>query len=242
MDLRLPDLDGVARRRRSSGGSFRRARIIALTSYDGDHDISRALDAGVRGYLLKEAAHARAAPSDPDRPRWTHPAPGPRRRTAGRALPGRVTHCTRNAVLRLVAEGLGNREIGHTLGTASGTVKMHIQNILHRLGAADRTHAVKIAVQRGVFEDQLKINSQLTSRTSRRPRLPVRRRSAGETARPRAAEALRSGVRSSQFAVGSCSSYAVRRWLDEPGGGEESGRSAIAARLAIGTALGRPQR
>jgi DNA-binding NarL/FixJ family response regulator len=54
-------------------------------------------------------------------------------------------------VLRLVAGGLGNREIGHQLGTASGTVKAHVQSILSKLGAKDRTHAVSIAVRRGII-------------------------------------------------------------------------------------------
>jgi DNA-binding NarL/FixJ family response regulator len=62
------------------------------------------------------------------------------------ALTGRETE-----VLRLVAEGLGNREIAQYLGTASGTVKMHVQNILLKLNASDRTHAVALAVQRGIL-------------------------------------------------------------------------------------------
>jgi DNA-binding NarL/FixJ family response regulator len=54
-------------------------------------------------------------------------------------------------VLKLVSEGLGNKEIADRLGTASGTVKMHVQNILDKLGAADRTHAVTMAIRRGIL-------------------------------------------------------------------------------------------
>jgi two-component system NarL family response regulator len=54
-------------------------------------------------------------------------------------------------VLQCVAKGLGNKEIGVKLGTAAGTVKMHLQNILCKLGASDRTHAVTIAVRRGII-------------------------------------------------------------------------------------------
>jgi DNA-binding NarL/FixJ family response regulator len=150
MDLRMPELDGIAATQLIRR-DFPEARIIALTSYDGDQDIYRALDAGVRGYLLKETVHAdvlhairtvqsgkRLMPSD----------------VAGRlsehfpriALTRRETE-----VLECVASGLGNREIADRLGTASGTIKAHVQNILEKLNAADRTQAVTIALQRGII-------------------------------------------------------------------------------------------
>jgi two-component system NarL family response regulator len=62
------------------------------------------------------------------------------------ALTGRETE-----VLNLVAQGLSNKEIASRLGTASGTIKMHVQNVLEKLGAADRTHAVTIALRRGIL-------------------------------------------------------------------------------------------
>jgi DNA-binding NarL/FixJ family response regulator len=150
MDLRLPDRSGVEVTR-----EIRRdhpdAKIIALTSYDGDQDIYRALEAGVRGYLLKEMVHTEVIRAI----RTVH---------AGRRfIPPEVSQqlssffpevalTPREAeVLLWVARGLGNKEIGEQIGTASGTVKAHIQNILGKLSAKDRTHAVTIALQRGII-------------------------------------------------------------------------------------------
>jgi DNA-binding NarL/FixJ family response regulator len=150
MDLRLPDQDGAA-----ATAAIRRefpdARVVALTSYGGDQDIARALEAGVSGYLLKEVAHVDLVRAI----RTVH---------AGRRLlpssvaerlaehgPTMALTVRETEVLRLVAEGLGNREVAQYLGTASGTVKMHVQNILLKLDASDRTHAVAIAVQRGIL-------------------------------------------------------------------------------------------
>jgi DNA-binding NarL/FixJ family response regulator len=150
IDLRMPDLSGVDVILRVRE-EFPEARFIALTSYDGDQDIYRALDAGVRGYLLKELVHSEIGKAI----RVVH--------SGARYLPQAVTQQLAEffpnyaltprevEVLRLVAGGLGNREIGHQLGTASGTVKAHVQSILSKLGAKDRTHAVSIAVRRGII-------------------------------------------------------------------------------------------
>jgi two-component system, NarL family, response regulator len=150
MDLRLPRLDGIAATRRIRE-EFPDARIIALTSYEGDQDIYRALSAGVRGYLLKETVHAEVLRAI----RTVH--------AGKRLLPADVAdrlteHFSEIAltpreteVLGLVAHGLGNREIADRLGTATGTVKMHVQNILEKLSASDRTQAVTIAIQRGIL-------------------------------------------------------------------------------------------
>jgi DNA-binding NarL/FixJ family response regulator len=150
MDLRMPDVDGIAATR-AIRSEFPDARIIALTSYDGDQDIYRALDAGVRGYLLKEAVHANVLHAI----RTVHLG----RRLMPPEVADRLGYFPKPAltpreteVLTLVAEGLGNREIADRLGTASGTVKIHVQNILDKLGAADRTQAVTIALQRGVIQ------------------------------------------------------------------------------------------
>lgn len=150
MDLRLPDQEGTAAvlaiRR-----EFPEARIIVLTSYGGDQDIAWALEAGVSGYLLKEIAHVELVRAI----RTVH--------TGRRLLPSSVAErlaehgstmvltARETEVLRLVAAGLGNREVARYLGTASGTVKMQVQNILLKLNASDRTHAVAIAVQRGIL-------------------------------------------------------------------------------------------
>jgi two-component system, NarL family, response regulator len=150
MDLRMPGLDGIAATR-AIREEFPTARVIALTSYEGDQDIYRALEAGVRGYLLKESAHADVVRAI----RVVH---------AGKRLlpPGVVGRLSEyypevaltpreTEVLGLVASGLGNREIADRLGTATGTIKIHVQNILEKLSASDRTQAVTIAIQRGIL-------------------------------------------------------------------------------------------
>jgi len=150
MDLRLPDLDGVTLTKMIRQ-EFPEARILALTSYDGDQDIYSAIEAGVRGYLLKEVVHAEVLRAI----RAVH--------AGKRVLPPDVLerlseHFPQIAltpreveVLAFVAQGLANKDIASRLGTASGTIKMHVQNILGKLGAADRTHAVTIAIQRGIL-------------------------------------------------------------------------------------------
>jgi DNA-binding NarL/FixJ family response regulator len=150
MDLRMPGMDGmtaVALIRRE----FPEARIIALTSYDGDQEIQRALEAGVRGYLLKEMVHTEVLRAI----RIVH--------AGQRLMPAEVVErlaeyfppvaltAREVEVLSYVAKGQSNREISGQLGTAEGTVKIHVQNILGKLGAADRTHAVTIAMQRGIL-------------------------------------------------------------------------------------------
>jgi DNA-binding NarL/FixJ family response regulator len=150
MDLRLSDMSGsevtVAIRQ-----EFPEARIIALTSYDGDQDIYRALEAGVRGYLLKEMVHTEVVKAI----RVVHagkryiPADVAQQLTG--FFPDVALTPREVEVLSLVARGLGNKEVGDMLGTAPGTVKAHVQNILSKLGAKDRTHAVTIALRRGII-------------------------------------------------------------------------------------------
>jgi DNA-binding NarL/FixJ family response regulator len=150
MDLRMPEIDGTSATRmiRQEAPD---ARIIALTSYDGDQDIYRALEAGVRGYILKEMVHTEVVRAI----RTVH--------SGKRLMPQEVAERLSEyfpqvaltprevEVLGCVAKGMANKEIASRLGTASGTVKMHIQNILAKLGASDRTHAVTIAMERGIL-------------------------------------------------------------------------------------------
>lgn len=150
MDLRMPQMDGI-----EATKLIRRedpeARIIALTSYDGDQEIYRSLEAGVRGYILKEMVHTEIVRAI----RVVHSGkrlmPAEVAERLSEHFP-QVTLTPREVeVLTFVAQGLGNKEIGAQLGTAAGTVKMHLQNILCKLGASDRTHAVTLAVRRGII-------------------------------------------------------------------------------------------
>jgi len=150
MDLRLPDQSGEQTTRQIRA-DFPDARIIALTSYDGDQDIYRALEAGVRGYLLKEMVHTEVVRAI----RMVHSGKRFIPHEVSQQLSGffpEVALTPREVeVLTLVAGGLGNKEIGDVLGTASGTVKAHVQSILAKLEAKDRTHAVTIAISRGII-------------------------------------------------------------------------------------------
>jgi DNA-binding NarL/FixJ family response regulator len=151
MDLRLPGATGtdaiVAIR-----GEFAQARIIVLTTSEADAEIQRALRAGAAGYVLKSAprnellavirsVHAgnRCVPSDIAA------------RLAERG--GQDTLTQREVeVLRLIQDGAKNKEIAAQLNIAEATVNFHIKNIVGRLQANDRTHAVTIAIRRGILE------------------------------------------------------------------------------------------
>ncbi|HTW64856.1 MAG TPA: response regulator transcription factor [Bryobacteraceae bacterium] len=150
MDLRLPDLDGIGATRLIRE-EFPHARIIALTSYDGDQEIYRALEAGARGYLLKEMVHSDVLRAI----RIVHSGkrliPAEVAERLSEYFPQIVLTEREVEVLSFVAKGMANKDIAHRLGTASGTIKMHVQNILSKLGAADRTHAVTIALERGIL-------------------------------------------------------------------------------------------
>ncbi|HYC51672.1 MAG TPA: response regulator transcription factor [Gemmatimonadaceae bacterium] len=148
MDLQMPELDGVA-----AIVAIREidpaARIIAVTTYDGDADIHRALSAGACAYLLKDAMVDQLV----DAIRAT--AAG--RRVIPPAVASRLAEFTPRAdltsreleVLQHVARGLGNKEIGKAIGRSPETVKAHLESIFRKLDARDRAHAVTIALQRG---------------------------------------------------------------------------------------------
>jgi DNA-binding NarL/FixJ family response regulator len=150
MDLRMPELDGIAAAALIRS-EFPEAKLIALTSFDGDQDIYRALEAGVRGYLLKETVHTDIVHAV----RLVHSGkrlmPPEVAERLAEYFPQAALTPREVEVLTLVARGLGNKEIADELGTASGTVKMHVQNILSKLKATDRTHAVTIGLQRGII-------------------------------------------------------------------------------------------
>jgi DNA-binding NarL/FixJ family response regulator len=150
MDLRMPELDGTSATRMIRQEAPE-AKIIALTSYDGDQDIYRALEAGVRGYILKEMVHTEVVRAIRTVHAGKRLMPQEVAERLSEYFPQVALTPREVEVLGLVAKGMANKEIATRLGTASGTVKMHIQNILAKLGAADRTHAVTIAMERGIL-------------------------------------------------------------------------------------------
>jgi DNA-binding NarL/FixJ family response regulator len=149
MDLRLPELDGV-----SAIAQIRQecpsARIIVLTTFDGDEDIFRALQAGAKGYLLKgmDAEELTDAIRSVHAGKTRIPAVVAERlaeRMSGSALTSREID-----VLRLIVKGRSNRDIGEELHISEATVKTHINNLLSKLGVSDRTQAATTALQRGL--------------------------------------------------------------------------------------------
>lgn len=153
LDLRMPVLDGIA----AAGqirSEFPDAKIIALTSFDGDQDVYRALEAGVRGYLLKETVHADLLSAIRVVYSGKKLMPQEVAQRLAEYFPQAALSPREVEVLTLVAQGLANKEIAVRIGTADGTVKMHVQNILAKLDATDRTHAVTIALKRGIIHLQ----------------------------------------------------------------------------------------
>ncbi|WP_238525528.1 MULTISPECIES: response regulator transcription factor [Acidobacterium] len=149
MDLRLPRMNGVeaiTRIREESPG----ARIVVLTTFDGDEDIYRALQAGARGYLLKgmDADDLTAAIRSVHAGKSRIPTVVAERlaeRMSGSELTARELD-----VLRLIVQGRSNREIAADLHISEATVKTHINNLLSKLGVSDRTQAATTALQRGL--------------------------------------------------------------------------------------------
>jgi len=149
MDLRLPKMNGVeaiAKIRSATPG----ARIIVLTTFDGDEDIYRALQAGAKGYLLKgmDLAELTEAIRTVHAGRTRIP-PRVAEKLAERM--GGATLTTRELeVLRLIVAGKSNKDIGNALFIAEATVKTHVNSLLSKLGVEDRTQAATTALQRGI--------------------------------------------------------------------------------------------
>jgi DNA-binding NarL/FixJ family response regulator len=151
MDLQMPEMSGtdaiIAIR-----DEFPDARIIVLTTYAGDVQALRALQAGARGYLLKGAVQEELL----DTIRAVHSG----RKTLSPTISHRIAeHATDDAltkneidVLRLIAEGKANKQIADQLSIAEETVKSRVKNILSKLGADDRTHAAMIGLKRGIID------------------------------------------------------------------------------------------
>jgi DNA-binding NarL/FixJ family response regulator len=150
MDLQLPGFNGLEATNRILS-EFPGARIIVLTTYSGDVQVVQALRAGARAYLLKGHVHRELLEAI----RTVH---------AGRkSIPPEIAaelaeHTTENElsyrevqVLRLIGAGNSNKEIGGQLSIGEATVKSHVTNILSKLGANDRAHAVTIGLKRGII-------------------------------------------------------------------------------------------
>jgi len=150
MDLKLPGMGGVE----TTGiicKEFPDASIIMLSTHDGEEDIYRSLQAGARTYLLKTAAREELI----DTIRTVHAGKRCISPAIGARLAERMTHAELTAreldVLKLIANGKSNKEIGSALQIAEVTVKLHVGHILAKLKVNDRTQAATTALQRGIL-------------------------------------------------------------------------------------------
>jgi DNA-binding NarL/FixJ family response regulator len=149
MDLRLPDQDGVEAIRAIRATSPR-ARIIVLTTYEGDEDIHRALEAGARGYLIKGMPHEALVKALYRVHEGHRFLPQVVTAALSSRMPGSHLSHREQEVLQLMFAGMTNREIADQLHIKEATVKSHVSVILMRLNVTDRTQAVVEGLKRGL--------------------------------------------------------------------------------------------
>lgn len=150
MDVRLPGMNGpeaVAAILRE----FPDAHLLMLSTHSGEEEIYRSIQAGARGYILKSARREellRAIRAVHEGQRYLDPVVAPllAERLSHRSLTSRELE-----VLKMVAKGLGNKEIAVALNIAEVTVKLHVSHVLEKLDVKDRTEAATVAVKRGII-------------------------------------------------------------------------------------------
>ena len=150
MDVRLPGSSG-AEATAAIAQEFPDARVLMLSTHSGEEEVFRSLQAGARGYILKSAIREellRAIREVYGGRRYIDPAVAP-------LLAARMQHRSLTSreleVLRMVAKGLGNKEIAASLNIAEVTVKLHVSHVLDKLSVKDRTEAATAALQRGII-------------------------------------------------------------------------------------------
>ena len=151
LDLRLPDMSGVAVLS-AIRAEFPEARVVMLTTFEGDVEMQRALEAGARGYLLKTMPPGELV----DAIRQVHAG---KKRIPPAVAAELAEHLSDEAltpreveVLRHVADGNRNKDIAERLFISEETVKVHVKHVMEKLGASDRTEAVAIAIRRGIIQ------------------------------------------------------------------------------------------
>jgi two-component system NarL family response regulator len=151
MDLAMPGLDGV-QAIVAIRAEFPDARILVLTTFDGDEVIFRALESGAKGYLLKDCSTAdllsavRKVHSG-----GSHVSDRAASQLAERAMKGPTLSAREIEVLQLIAAGKSNKEIASLLFISEGTVKTHVLSILEKLGVSGRTESIVTAIKRGIL-------------------------------------------------------------------------------------------
>jgi two-component system NarL family response regulator len=152
MDLRLPDgMSGVEaiRRIRATAPD---ALFVVLTTYDGDEDIHQALEAGARGYLLKDSFVEEVVGTVRAVHAGARRLPEPIAQRLSERPPLSDLSPRELDVLRLIARGMTNKQIAEELGIVEGTVKIHVNRVLGKLGVDDRTAAAMTALKRGIIK------------------------------------------------------------------------------------------
>jgi two-component system NarL family response regulator len=149
LDMRMPEMTGI-QTIEAIRKEFTNARIIVLSTYDLEEDIYQSLQAGARGYILKDSPRNELLASI----RRVHAGdrvipPNIATRLAER-IGGNELTAREFEVLKLIVKGKSNKQIGDDLGISEGTVKSHVNNILDKLGVTDRTQAVSVALKRGI--------------------------------------------------------------------------------------------
>jgi DNA-binding NarL/FixJ family response regulator len=151
LDLRLPDIGGVEVLR-AIRAEAPEARVVILTTFEGDVEIQRALEAGARGYLLKTMPPGELVEGI----RQVHAG---KKRIPPAVAAQLAEHVSDEAltpreieVLRHIAQGNRNKDIGERLFISEETVKVHVKHVMDKLGASDRTEAVAIAIRRGIIQ------------------------------------------------------------------------------------------
>ena len=149
IDLRMPGVGGV-----EAIGTIRRefpdARLIVLTTYDGDEDIYRSLQAGAKGYLLKDVFFEELETAIRTVHAGSRRIPSAIAERLAERMSGSDLTSREMEVLELIVRGQSNKGIGSSLSISEATVKSHINNILSKLGVTDRTQAATTALQRGL--------------------------------------------------------------------------------------------
>ena len=151
LDLRLPDIGGVEVLR-AIRAEAPEARVVILTTFEGDVEIQRALEAGARGYLLKTMPPGELVEAI----RQVHAG---KKRIPPAVAAQLAEHVSDEAltrreieVLRHIAQGNRNKDIGERLFISEETVKVHVKHVMDKLGASDRTEAVAIGIRRGIIQ------------------------------------------------------------------------------------------
>jgi DNA-binding NarL/FixJ family response regulator len=151
MDLQMPDMDGIEAMV-AIRDEFPEARIVVLTTYKGDVQVLRALKAGARGYLLKGLLRKELLETIRAVHRGEKRIPPEVAALLADHVVDEALTAREIDVLRLIAGGNANKLIGDQLSITEETVKGYVKSILSKLGASDRTHAVTVALKRGIID------------------------------------------------------------------------------------------